>query len=130
MTKRRDAGPSQRQLRVAEEIRHVLAWLFERRDFRDPELAEANITVTEVRTSPDLKHAVVFVSRLGRSDVDALLPALKRAAVFLRGQVAHALRLKFAPELSFQPDHALEYAMKIDRLMHAPEVARDLDKPE
>jgi ribosome-binding factor A len=129
---RRDqrAGPSQRQLRVAEEIRHVLAALFERRDFRDPELAEANITIAEVRTSPDLKHAVVFVSRLGRSDVDALLPALKRASVFLRGQVAHALRLKFAPELSFQPDHALEYAMKIDRLMHKPEVARDLEQPE
>ena len=127
MKREQRTGPTQRQLRVAEEIRHVLAGLFERRDFRDPELAEANITVTEVRTSPDLKHAVVFVSRLGRSDVDELLPALKRAAVFLRGQVAHALRLKFAPELSFQPDHALEYAMKIDRLMHQPEVARDLE---
>jgi ribosome-binding factor A len=120
-------GPSQRQLRVAEEIRHVLAGLFERRDFRDPELAEAPLTVTEVRCSADLKHAVVFVARLGRSDVDALLPALKRASPFLRGQVAHALRLKFAPDLSFQPDHALEYASKIDRLLHAPEVARDLE---
>ena len=128
--KKRDAGPSQRQLRVAEEIRHVLAGLFERRDFRDPELAESLITVAEVRMSPDLRHAVVFVSRLGRSDVDALLPALKRASVFLRGQVAQVLRLRFAPELSFQPDHALEYATKIDRLMHAPDVARDLGKPE
>jgi ribosome-binding factor A len=125
--RKRDAGPSQRQLRVAEEIRHVLAGLFERRDFRDPDLAEAVITVTEVRISPDLKHATVFVSRLGRSDVDTLLPALKRASAYLRGQVAHALRLKFAPDLSFQPDHALDYAMKIDRLMHAPEVARDLE---
>jgi len=121
------AGPTQRQLRVAEEIRHVLAALFERRDFRDPELADASLTVTEVRMSPDLKHATVFISRLGRSDVDALLPALKRASAFLRGQVAHALRLKFAPELTFQPDHALEYATKIDRLLHVPEVARDLD---
>jgi len=120
--------PSQRQLRVAEEIRHVLAGLFERRDFRDPELAEAAITVTEVRVSADLKHAVCFVSRLGRSDVDALLPALKRAAPYLRGQVAHALRLKFAPDLSFQPDHALDYAAKIDRLLHQPGVARDLDE--
>jgi ribosome-binding factor A len=125
--KKRDAGPSQRQLRVAEEIRHVLAGLFERRDFRDPELAEALLTVTEVRMSPDLKHATVFVARLGRPDVDALLPVLKRAAPFLRGQVAHALRLKFAPDLSFQPDHALDYATKIDRLLHAPEVARDLE---
>jgi ribosome-binding factor A len=121
------AGPSQRQLRVAEEIRHVLAGLFERRDFRDPELAQAQITVTEVRVGADLRHATAFVSRLGRSDVDALLPALKRAAPFLRGQVAHALRLKFAPELTFQPDHALDYAAKIDRLLHQREVARDLE---
>lgn len=124
------AGPTQRQLRVAEEIRHVLAGVFERRDFRDPDLADAAITVTEVRTTPDLKHAVVFVSRLGRTDVDALLPALKRAAAFLRGQVAHALRLRFAPALSFQPDHALDYAMKIDRLLHQPEVARDIEEHE
>jgi ribosome-binding factor A len=114
-------------LRVAEEIRHVLAGLFERRDFRDPELAEARITVTEVRIGPDLKHAIAYVARLGRTDIDALLPALKRAAPFLRGQVAHVLRLKFAPDLSFQPDHALEYATKIDRLLHQPEVARDLE---
>lgn len=127
MKKQARAGPTQRQLRVAEEIRHVLAGLFERRDFRDPELAGAQITVTEVRMSPDLKHAMAFVARLGRSDVEALLPALKRAAPFLRGQVAQALRLKFAADLSFQPDHALEYATKIDRLLHAPEVARDLD---
>ena len=120
-------GPSQRQLRVAEEIRHVLAGLFERRDFRDPDLAEAAITVTEVRVGPDLKHAIAYVSRLGRPDVDALLPGLRRATPFLRGQVAHALRLKFAPELTFQPDHALDYAANIDRLLHAPKVARDLE---
>ena len=82
--------------------------------------------MTEVRIGPDLKHAMAFVSRLGRTDMDALLPALKRAAPYLRGQVAHALRLKFAPELTFQPDHALEYATKIDRLLHRPEVERDL----
>ena len=127
--KKRDTGPSQRQLRVAEEIRHVLAGLFERRDFRDPDLAEAEVTVAEVRMSPDLKHAIAFVSRLGRRDVDALLPPLKRAAPYLRGQVAHALRLKFAPDLTFQPDHALEYATKIDRLLHQPAVARDLERP-
>jgi len=126
--KKRDAGLSQRQLRVAEEIRHVLAGLFERRDFRDPDLASAQITVTEVRMSPDMKHATVFVARLGRSDVDELLPVLKRAAPFLRSQVAHAVQLRYTPELSFQPDHALEYATKIDRLLHAPEVARDLEE--
>lgn len=112
---------------MAEEIRHVLAGLFERRDFRDPELAEAEITVTEVRVGADLKRATAFVSRLGRTDVDALLPALGRAAPYMRGQVAHALRLRYAPELVFQADHALDEAAKIDRLLHRPDVARDLD---
>jgi ribosome-binding factor A len=125
-----EAGPSQRQLRVAEEIRHVLAGLFERRDFRDPDLATAQITVTEVRMTPDLKHATVFVARLGRSDVDALLPALKRASAYLRGQVAHGVRLRSAPDLTFLADEALEYATKIDKLMHQPEVARDLAKDD
>jgi ribosome-binding factor A len=124
--KKPPAGPSQRQLRVAEEIRHVLAGVFARQELRDPELADARITVTEVRIAPDLKRATAFVARLGRSDADALLPALKRATPFLRGQVAHALRLRFAPDLTFQSDAALEYATKIDRLLHAPEVARDL----
>lgn len=121
-------GPSQRQLRVAEEIRHVLSGLFERGDFRNPELAEARITVTEVRIGPDLKRATAFFSRLGRSDADALVPALMLAAPYLRGQVAKALRLRVAPELTFTPDHALDYAMKIDELMHRPDIARDLGK--
>lgn len=111
---------------MAEEIRHVLAGVFTRHEFRDPDLASAEITVTEVRISPDLKHATVFVVRLGRSDIEELLPALKRASAYLRGQVAHALRLRSAPDLHFQPDTALDYAMKIDDLMHRPEVARDL----
>lgn len=105
----------------------MLAGVFARHDIRDPELVDADITVTEVRIGPDLKHAIAFVARLGRSDIDVLLPALKRAAPYLRAQVAHAVRLKFAPDLSFQPDHALEYASRIDRLLHSPEVARDLD---
>jgi ribosome-binding factor A len=128
--KKAATGPTQRQLRVAEEIRHVLAGVFARQELRDPELADAVITVTEVRVGPDLKRATAFVSRLGRSDVETLLPALKRAAPFLRGQVAHALRLRFAPDLTFRSDAALEYATKIDRLLHAPEVARDLGKAE
>jgi ribosome-binding factor A len=115
-------------LRVAEEIRHVLAGLFTRNEFRDPELAAAHITVTEVRITPDLKHAIAFVSRLGRSDVDTLLPALQRAAPYLRGQVAKVVRLRAAPDITFQPDHALDYAMKIEELMHRPEIARDLQK--
>ncbi|MGI4953557.1 MAG: 30S ribosome-binding factor RbfA [Janthinobacterium lividum] len=119
-------APTQRQLRVGEEIRHVLSGVFIRAEFRDPELAGVHITVTEVRVSPDLRNATAFVARLGRSDIDALLPALKRAAVFLRGQVAHDMRLRVAPNLSFQADTTLEHAMHIDALMKAPEVARDL----
>ena len=121
---------SQRQLRVGEEIRHVLAQLFARTEFRDPDLQGVLITVTEVRISPDLKHATAFVTRLGRTDIAEKLPALKRVAAFLRAQVAHETRLRVAPDISFQPDTALEYAMHIDALMHAPEVARDLEKPE
>jgi ribosome-binding factor A len=118
--------PSQRQLRVAEEVRHVLSGIFTRNEFRDPDLADVLITVTEVRMSPDLKHATAFVTRLGRTDIDAKLPALKRAAPFFRAQVAHAMRLRVAPDISFQADTALEYAMHIDSLLRAPEVAKDL----
>lgn len=126
MTRQAAKPPSQRQLRVAEEIRHVLAAAFARREIRDPELAGETITVTEVRVSPDLKAATAFVARLGRSDIDALLPALKRAAPFLRGQLAHAMRLRVAPTLAFQADTSLDYAMRIDQLLHRPDVARDL----
>ncbi len=127
MKKPATAGPTQRQLRVAEQIRHLLAEVFARGEFRDPDLADARVTVTEVRIGPDLKRATAFVARLGRSDVDALMPALKRAAPYLRGEVARSLRMKYAPDLSFQPDTALDYATKINQLMHQPEVARDLD---
>ena len=128
MTKQTRPGPSQRQLRVAEEIRHVLSAVFMRGEFRDPDLAAAHITVTEVRIGADLKHATAFISRLGRSDVDALLPSLQRATPYLRGQVAKALQLRVAPDIAFQPDHTPDYAMKIDELMHRPEIARDLQK--
>ncbi len=104
----------------------MLSGVFTRGEFRDPDLAGQNVTVTEVRISPDLKHATAFVARLGRSDIDALLPALKRAAPYFRAQVAHELRLRVAADISFQPDTALEYAVHIDRVLHLPEVARDL----
>jgi len=121
-------GPTQRQLRVAEEVRHVLAGIFARQEFRDPDLAAAEITVTEVRMTPDLRHGFVYVARLGRSDITGLLPALTRASAYLRGQVAKAMRLRVAPDLTFHADEALEYASKIDILMHQPVVARDLGK--
>ncbi|MCE2575824.1 30S ribosome-binding factor RbfA [Komagataeibacter sp. FNDCR2] len=121
------SGPSQRQLRVAEEVRRTLAEMFARIEFRDPELADVRITVTEVRISPDLKHATVFVARLGRSDVAELLPALKRVTPFLRTRLSHALRLRGVPDLHFQPDTALDYAMEVDNMLRQPEVKRDLD---
>ncbi len=117
-------------MRVGEEVRHVLAAVFARHEFRDPILAEAEITVTEVRIGPDLKRATAFIARLGRSDVADLIPALKRATPYLRGQMAKAMKLRMVPDLSFQPDTALDYAMKINRLMHQPTVARDLGKAD
>ena len=120
------AGPSQRQLRVAEEIRHTLSVVFSRADFRDPELADLQVTVTEVRASPDLRHMTAFVSGLGKALPEGQLKALRRVAPWLRTQVAKSVKLRTAPEIHFQPDTALDYAMHIDRVMRQPEVARDL----
>ncbi|HEY8611799.1 MAG TPA: 30S ribosome-binding factor RbfA, partial [Roseomonas sp.] len=93
--------------------------------------ADERVTVTEVRASPDLKHMTVFVSRLGSTADKALLKLLKDNQPDLRKQVARAVRLKFAPELHFQADTALDHAMHIDALMRRPEVARDLGpRPE
>jgi ribosome-binding factor A len=122
-------GPSQRQLRVAEEVRHALSAVFTREEFRDPDLHDLHVTVTEVRASPDLKHMTAFVSGLGRDLTEAQFAGLRRVSPFLKRQVAQAVRLKFAPELHFQPDTALDYAMKIDALMKRPEVQRDLTTP-
>ncbi|MDG6094158.1 30S ribosome-binding factor RbfA [Acetobacter sp. AN02] len=122
------SGPSQRQLRVAEEIRRVLAEIFARNSFRDPNLARENLTVTEVRISPDLKHATSFIARLGHSDIEQVLPALRRVSPWLRSQLAHTLRLRAAPELHFVPDTSLDYAMEVDALLRRPEVLRDLDE--
>ncbi len=130
---RAEAGPSQRQLRVGEEIRHALAEIFLRTEFHDPVLARAHLTISEVRMSPDLKHAAVFITRLGEQDITPLLPALRKVAPFLRAQVAPRLGLRVTPELKFLADAALEEATRINRLLHRPEVARDLTpapKPE
>ncbi len=120
------AGPSQRQLRVAEEIRHTLSTVFARADFRDPDLAGLHVTVTEVRASPDLKHMTAFVSGLGKPLPEPQLKALRRAAPWLRTQVAKTVRLRAAPDIHFQSDTALDYAMHIDQVMRQPAVARDL----
>lgn len=120
------APPSQRQLRVAEEVRHALSAVLGRGDVRDPELADARLTVTEVRASPDLRHMTCFVSRLGQAADKVLLELLRRNQPELRRATARAVRLKFAPELHFEADISLDYAMKIDALLRRPEVARDL----
>jgi ribosome-binding factor A len=121
------AGPSQRQLRVAEEIHHALAALFERGDFRDPALLGRRLTVTEVRTSPDLKHALVWVVPFGAEAEEGLTRALNHAAPFLRAQVAKGLRLKFAPELKFRHDPVPDEAAHIEALLHDPRVRRDVE---
>lgn len=131
MKKSHPAAPSQRMLRVAEEVRHALSAVFTREEFRDPDLHGVHVTVTEVRASPDLKHMTAFVSALGKDLTEVQLAALKRVAPFLRREVSHAVRLKYAPDLHFQPDTALNYAMHINEVLHRPEVQRDLDpKPE
>jgi len=121
-------APSQRQLRVGEELRHALADLFRRGDFHDPDLSRLNITVTEVRVSPDLSNATVFFSTLGGGQMDEAKAALRRAAVFLRGQVARLVNLRHAPTLSFEEDTSFEYAHHIDNILHSPEVSRDLSR--
>ena len=123
----KSGAPSQRMLRVAEEIRHALSAVFAREEFRDPDLHGLHVTVTEVRASPDLKHVTAFVSVLGKDLTKDQLAGLKRVSPFLRREVAHAVRLKYAPDLHFQPDTALGYAMHINEVMHRPEVLRDLD---
>lgn len=122
-------GPTQRQLRVGEEVRHALAWVLERGDLRDPALAKTPITVTEVRVSPDMKNATCFVTPLGGGTPEAVkevVDALERAKKFLRHQVANTVELKHTPTLNFLHDISFDEASHIDSLLHRPEVARDL----
>ena len=117
MTRHQGSEPSQRQLRVGEEIRHALARVLTRGGLRDPELFDVAITVTEVRMSPDLRHATAFVTPLGGAEIERVVAALKRAAPFLQGQVGRDLRLRFTPTLAFEPDRSFEQAGRIDRLL-------------
>ena len=130
MSKRPHKSVSQRQLRVGEELRHALASLFERGVLRDPVLAGVSVTVTEVRASPDLRNATVFVIPLGGANSDAVVAALKHAAPFLKREVARLVELKYVPNLSFHADDSFDQADRIDVLLHDPKVARDLEAPE
>ncbi len=109
--------PSQRQLRVGEEIRHALAGIFLRGELHDPDLADIPITVTEVRAGPDLKSVTAYVMPLGGGEEPAVLAALRRAAPYLRGQLAREVSLKFTPSLRFELDRSFAEAKRIDGLL-------------
>ncbi|MGC2854913.1 30S ribosome-binding factor RbfA [Novispirillum sp. DQ9] len=117
--------PSQRQKRVAEEIRHALAMVLERGDLRDPVLASTPVTITEVRISPDLRNATSFVTPLGGGDVKPVLEALKRARSFLRHELATRIEMRHVPNLFFEPDTTFDTFQRIDTLLHDPKVLRD-----
>ena len=125
MGRSRDKLPSQRQLRVGEELRHALAGVLARGGFSDPLLADCNITVTEVRVSPDLKNATAFVTPLGGKDLSAVTAALNHAAGFVRAQVAREVNLRYMPRLSFEPDGSFDEAMRMRRILSGPRVRQD-----
>jgi len=131
MTRSRGAKPpSQRQLRVGEELRHVLAQLLNAGAANDPDLAGASITVSEVRVSPDLKNAAVFVLPLAGRNEQSVMAALKRAAPFFRRRLAEEVVLRYAPRLSFQLDRSFAEADRIERLLASERVRRDLSAEE
>ncbi len=117
---------SGRHLRVGEAIRHALVEIFAEGHFREPELRDISITVTEARTTPDLRNVTVFVMPLGGRDRDTIVAALNREAHWLRGEVTRAVRLKFAPQLRFAADETFDAADRVTALLHDPRVARDL----
>lgn len=120
-------APSQRQLRVGELIRHSLAEILARGELMDDEVTRMMITVPEVRVSPDLRNATVYLTPLGGGDPRHAEKAMTRNVRWLRGQVAKRINLKFAPELVFRYDDRFDETAHIDALLHSPEVARDLD---
>jgi ribosome-binding factor A len=126
MKRQASKGPSQRQLRAGELLRHALAEIFRTEDIVDQDLEGEIITVAEVRLSPDLRHATVYASALSGKDSDVLARALNRHQRFLRGELARRIELKYVPELVFRGDHVGEEAAHIDELLRSPEVARDL----
>lgn len=123
----RAGTPSQRQLRVGEELRHLLAGLLRPGELRDPALREANVTVTEVRVSPDLKNATAYVMPLAGTNAGEVIAGLKRSAPYLKNRLARLVDLRQVPNLSFAFDTAFDSAARIAALLHTPEVERDLD---
>jgi ribosome-binding factor A len=126
-TRDQGAGPSQRALRAGELIRHAIAEILQRGDVHDPVLERHLITVPEVRLSPDLRLATIYVMPLGGSDEKPVLEALERNKKYLRGEIAHRVNLKFAPDIRFRIDDRFAEAARIDGLLRSPAVKRDLD---
>ena len=129
---RRDtgSGPSHRALRVGELVRHAVAEMLARGDVHDPVLEGRLITVPEVRMSPDLRLATVYVMPLGGKDKGEVVAALDRNKRYLRGEIAHRVNLKFAPDIRFHIDERFDEAERIEKLLRTPEVRRDLGDPD
>src|ERR1700742_3330698 len=124
------AGGSQRQLRVGELIRHELTAMLSRGDVHDPVIEAHMITVPEVRMSPDLRLATIYVMPLGGRDEKDVIEALERNKRFLRGEIAHRVNLKFAPEIRFRVDERFDEAERIEKLLRTPRIQRDLKSDE
>ena len=123
-------GPTQRQLRVGEALRHALAELLSRGDLRDPFLRAHSVTVTEVRVGPDLRNATVFVIPFGEGDMAELLAALRRARPYLRSELARRVPLRFTPDLSFEADSRFDRAARIEALLHRNDAVPDVPRGE
>jgi ribosome-binding factor A len=121
-----DRGPSQRQLRVGEMLRHALSQILRRSEIRDPDLEGVSVTVTQVKPSPDMRHATVFVEPLGGRNAKQIVAALNRHKAFLRGEMGHMIELKFTPELRFIEDESFAEAQKIEDILKSDRVQRDL----
>src|ERR1700740_2404708 len=120
------AGPSQRQLRVGEAVRHALAEVLAHGEVHDPVLEGHMVTVPEVRMTPDLRLATIYVMPLGGHDQGEVLAALERNKRFLRGEISHRVNLKFAPDIRFRIDERFDEAERIEKLLRTPAVQRDL----
>jgi ribosome-binding factor A len=118
---------SVRTLRVGEQVRHVLSEILQRGEVHDEVLAQHMVSVTEVRMSPDLRNATVFVKPLLGRDEEAVIKALRTNTAYLQREVAHRMRLKYAARLKFLADESFDEGTRIDALLRAPDVARDLD---
>jgi len=125
--RRSTAGPSQRQLRAGELVRHALVEILREEDFADPALADVSITLSEVKVSPDLKHAICFVEPLGGVHALEVIAGLNRASRFLRGKLGHAIEMKFTPALKFVHDDSFDAATHMNRLLADPRVRRDIE---